>query len=102
MKITRIISKLAIIHRIWEKGSKEFEAMRELGRKAEEYEYIRAVVESRPPETIANMALILLNQTDYLLFKQMKSLENSFVEKGGFHEKMYNARKEHLDGYKKR
>lgn len=30
-------------------------------------------------ETIANMAIILIHQTDYLLFRQLKRLEHDFI-----------------------
>jgi len=50
--------------------------------------------ETRPPETIANMAIILINQADYLLFKQLERLEKDFVTQGGFSERMMRVRKE--------
>lgn len=35
----------------------------------------------RPPETIANMAIILIKQADYLLFRQLERLAKDFSEK---------------------
>ena len=49
---------------------------------------------TRPPETIANMAIILINQADYLLFKQLERLERDFISQGGFSEKMNRMRRE--------
>lgn len=44
-------------------------------------------------ETIANMAIILIHQTDYLLFRQLKRLEHDFITQGGFSERMMRVRK---------
>lgn len=79
---------------IWPKGSREYEAMRELGRRHNEPEFYMKLIETRAPHTIANMAIILINQTDYLLFRQLKSLEKIFLEEGCFSEKMYRLRKD--------
>lgn len=81
-------------HRQWEKGSTEYEAMRRLGRDHNDAEFFMNLIYSRPPETIANMAIILLNQADYLLFRQLERLEKDFLEKGGFSERMMRLRKE--------
>lgn len=80
-------------HRQWEKGSKEYEAMRKIGREHNEASYFMALTATRLPETIANMAIILINQADYLLFKQLEKLEKDFLEKGGFSERMTALRK---------
>lgn len=77
----------------WSKGSKEFEVMRSMGRIHNDYEFFRPIIECRPPETIANMAIILINQADYLLFKQIQSLSEKFLREGGFSERMTTERK---------
>ena len=51
-------------------------------------------MKERSPETIANMAIILIHQADYLLFKQLERLEKDFVNQGGFSERMMRVRKE--------
>lgn len=81
-------------HEIWKAGDLKFEKMRQLGREHNEAEYFMNIVETRPPETIANMAIILLNQADYLLFKQLKKAEENFITEGGFSERMSKIRKE--------
>ena len=83
-------------HSQWEKGSVEFEKMRELGAKHNDAEFFMKLIETRPPETIANMTIILLNQLDYLLYKQLERLEKDFIEKGGFSERMTRFRKNNL------
>lgn len=80
-------------HRQWEKGSKEYEAMRRIGREHNDADYFMALTSTRNAATIANMAIILINQADYLLFKQLERLEKDFLEKGGFSERMMALRK---------
>ena len=81
-------------HRIWEENSKEWIAMRELGRTHQDADFFMQLCATRPPETIANMAIILIRQADYLLHKQLQRLEKDFVEQGGFSERMMRVRKE--------
>ncbi|MDD5731477.1 MAG: four helix bundle suffix domain-containing protein [Patescibacteria group bacterium] len=45
-------------------------------------------------ELAANALICLIHQTNYLLDQQMRSLEKSFMEEGGFTERLYKARKE--------
>lgn len=78
----------------WEPGSKEYETMRKLGREHNDAGYFMNIVESRPAETIANMAIILINQADYLLYKQLERLSKDFVNNGGFSERMSRLRRE--------
>lgn len=81
-------------HKQWEKGSKEYETMRQLGRDHSDARFFMKIAATRPPQTIANMAIILLNQADYLLFKQLQRLEKDFLEKGGFSERMSEMRRQ--------
>ncbi len=50
------------------------------------------IAQTRPPETIANMCIVLIKQADYLLFRQLKRLEKDFLNSGGFSEKMVRLR----------
>ena len=77
----------------WEKGSVEYEAMRRLGREHNDAPYFMTLIETRPPETVANMAIILINQADYLLFRQLEKLSNDFINNGGFSERMAAVRR---------
>ena len=49
-------------------------------------------IQSRSPETVANIALTLIHQYDYLMARLLKSIEARFLANGGFKEQMYNAR----------
>jgi four helix bundle suffix protein len=80
-------------HAIWDKDSKEAQFVRQLGRKTTHtYELYRECVETRPPEVIANIAICLIHQTNYLLDQQLCRLEKDFVEGGGLRERMTRAR----------
>ena len=81
--------------RQWEEGSTEWTAMRQLGKEHNDVDYFMMLCASRPPETIANMVIVLIHQADYLLFKQLERLEKDFAENGGFSERMMRVRKEH-------
>jgi restriction system protein len=45
------------------------------------------------PELLANAMLCAVNQAAYLLKRQVQSQGREFLEKGGFTEKLYGARK---------
>jgi four helix bundle suffix protein len=79
--------------RMWDKDSKEAQYVRRLGRKTPQtYELYREFVETRPPEVIANIALCLIHQANYLIDQQLRRLEKDFLEQGGLRERMTRAR----------
>lgn len=83
-------------HPIWDKDSKEAQFIRRLGRKKPQtYDLYREYVESRPPEVVANLAICLIHQTNYLIDRQLRSLERSFLRDGGIRERMTRARLEY-------
>jgi len=83
---------------MWEKDSKEAQYVRNLGRKTPQtYEVYREFVETRPSEVVANIALCLIHQTNYLIDQQLHRLENDFLEQGGLRERMTRLRLEHRD-----
>lgn len=79
-------------HRQWEKDSIELQKMRELGRKHNDSAFYMPLVKTRPPETIANIVICLIKQTDYLLFKQLQTLGEDFLNNGGMRERMTRMR----------
>lgn len=56
-----------------------------------------AKVKERSPETIANIALTMIHQFDYLMVRLIESIKRRFLEQGGIKEQMYHARKNHRD-----
>jgi four helix bundle suffix protein len=78
---------------IWNKDSKEARYARKLGHKSNTtYESYRDFVETRPAEVVANIAICLIHQTNYLLDMQIRRLEQDFLKEGGLRERMTRAR----------
>lgn len=78
---------------IWEKESRQARFVRRLGTKARlTYEDYREFCETRPPEVVANIAICLIHQTNFLLDRQMRRLECDFLKEGGLRERMTRAR----------
>ena len=78
---------------LWDKDSKEARYVRKLGRKTPQtFEYYRKFVETRPPAVVANIAICLIHQTNYLIDQQLLRLEHDFLEQGGLRERMTRLR----------
>lgn len=78
---------------LWDKDSKAARAVRRIGMtKDESYESYKSYIETRSPETSANVMLCLINQANYLIDKQLRHLEKEFVKTGGLSERMAQAR----------
>jgi four helix bundle suffix protein len=56
------------------------------------FEAFREFTETRPGEVVANIAICLVHQANYLLDRQLKGLEQSFLKDGGLRERMTRAR----------
>jgi four helix bundle suffix protein len=80
---------------IWDKASKEALYVRRLGGKAGvSYAAFREFAETRSGEVVANIALCLIHQANFLLDKQILRLERDFLRDGGLRERMTKARLE--------
>jgi len=80
----------------WDKNSKEALYVRKLGKQPDEtFETYRSFLETRPADILANIAICLIHQANYLLDQQIRRLEKDFVEKGGIRERMTRARLNH-------
>jgi four helix bundle suffix protein len=78
---------------IWDKDSKEAEYVRKLGRKTPQtFEDYREFAETRPAEVVANIAICLIHQTNFLIDRQLRRLEREFLDQGGLRERMTRAR----------
>lgn len=87
---------------LWEKDSREAQFVRRLGRKTPQtFEVYREFFETRPPEVIANIAICLIHQANYLLDQQLRRLGQDFVEQGGLRERMTRARLQHRNNLPK-
>ena len=80
----------------WEKDSKEARFVRDLGAKSKVvYETYREFCETKPPEVVANIAICLIHQANYLLDRQIGRLERDFIQEGGLRERMTKARSQY-------
>ena len=79
--------------RQWEQDSIEMAKMRELGRTHNDSAFYMQLISTRGDETIANIAIVLLKQLDYLLYKQLQRLSQEFIDNGGFKERMSQCRR---------
>ena len=80
---------------IWDKDSTEASYVRRLGGTAGvSYAAFREFVETRSGEVVANIALCLIHQANYLLDQQILRLEQDFLKDGGLRERMTRARLE--------
>lgn len=79
--------------RLWGKDSPKAQEIRALGYKSHRTNMTyRSYLEN--PENFANCLICLIHQANFLLDRQLKALEKSFLEEGGFTEKLYQKRKD--------
>lgn len=78
-------------HLQWAEQSEQATAMRKLGQEGDNRQ-IMGMITSRSLETVANMAIILIKQEDYLLHRFLMSLSAHFLDDGGFKERMHRMR----------
>lgn len=79
---------------LWNVNSSKAEQTRMACRKHNDSAYFRKAITVRSDETIANIAITLIHQTDPLLRKLIDHLKAEFLTHGGIKEEMYAARKE--------
>jgi four helix bundle suffix protein len=87
---------------IWDKQSREAAYARRLGMNSPlSFEVFREFTETRPAEVVANIAICLIHQANYLLDQQLKALEKAFLQEGGLRERMTRARLQAREQQKK-
>ena len=79
------------LHR-WEKHSRELVCAQQLGREHNDTAFWMELVRTRSDEVIANIAIVLIYQTDYLLYKYLQAAGERFLNEGGFREKLTRER----------
>lgn len=84
---------------LWDKDSKEARFVRALGRRANDsYEAYREFCDTRPAGVVANIAVCLIHQANYLLDQQLRRLQKDFLRDGGIRERMTRARLQYRNG----
>jgi four helix bundle suffix protein len=80
----------------WNKDSKQVSFVRKLGANRESsFDDYREFVDTRSDDVVANIAICVIHQTNFLLDQQIRALQDDFVEHGGIRERMTKARLEH-------
>jgi four helix bundle suffix protein len=78
----------------WDKDAPAAQFVRKLGARPDgTYDLFREFVESREGPVVANIALCLIHQANYLLDRQIRRLETDFLKEGGLRERMAAARR---------
>jgi four helix bundle suffix protein len=77
---------------LWEKDSKEAVYVRTQSPVKDNSMKFRDFAETRSAEIVANIAVCLIHQANYLLDRQLKRLEQDFLKEGGLRERMHSAR----------
>ncbi len=76
-----------------EERIREAAFVRKLGnRSGANYETYREICESRAADVVANMAMCLIHQANFLLDQQIRRLEQDFIKEGGLRERMTRSR----------
>ncbi len=78
---------------LWTKENLQAQAIRKLAwAQNRSYTTYKSYIEESSPEVAANTMVCLIHQTNYLLDQQLRALEKSFLEEGGFTERLYRVR----------
>lgn len=77
---------------LWDNKSAKHVQARRACAAHNEPEYYRQAFEKRNDETIANIAIILIKQADYLLKRYFDRIKQDFLENGGIKEEMTRSR----------
>lgn len=76
----------------WDLNSEKAQQTRKVCSKHNDSAFYREAIKERNDETIANIAITLIHQTDLLLRKIIDRLQEDFVKNGGIRESMHKAR----------
>ena len=80
---------------VWDPAGEKHRAARDFAKTRNDWPDWRAIFESRPAETLANLMLVIGNQTSYLLGRVIERQEADFTQHGGIRERMHAARNEY-------
>lgn len=81
----------------WDINSEKSMQCRRVCAAHNESEFYRKAIQTRNDETIANIAITLIYQTDVFLRRLLERLQDDFVKNGGIKEQMYKVRTAYRD-----
>ena len=61
----------------------------------ESYALYKPYIEEKSPETAANTLICLIHQANFLIDQLIRRLQQTFLEEGGFTEKLHAARSDY-------
>ena len=82
---------------LWDESNEKHLQARRVCAQHNEPEFYSNAIKERSDETIANIAIILIRQTDYLIKKYFDFIKQDFLEHGGIREEMTRGRKQWRD-----
>ena len=78
---------------LWQKDDPRILSLRQLSRRKDRtYRTYESYLNTANRELFCNTVISLIHQTNFLLDRQLKHLENSFANSGGVRERMYRTR----------
>lgn len=77
----------------WSEDSEKFKKAQQLGEEHDDSKFWMDIVATRSDETIANIVIILIHQTDYLLYRFIEKVVEKFEKEGGIREKLSRLRR---------
>lgn len=84
----------------WQPDDSRYEQTRRVASRHNDSAYYREAIEKRSAETIANIAITLIHQTDTMLMRLIERQKQQFVEQGGIREEMTRARLQYRNNNK--
>ena len=79
---------------LWEKECANARKMRAFAyTENRSYKTYKTYIAEGSSETAANTLICLIHQANYLLDQQLRAIEQEFLDKGGFRERLFRARK---------
>lgn len=79
----------------WAAGDERQIRTRRICRQRSDSEFYRHRIDERSDEALANIAITLICQTDYLLYRLLTRMQADFLQNGGIRERMSRARREY-------
>lgn len=77
---------------LWDRESPKGKQCRAACKSHDDSAYYREAIRDRSEEAVANIAIVLIHQTDYLLMQLFNLRKQEFLDKGGIREEMTRER----------
>ncbi len=85
----------------WNSNDQRYQQTRTVTAKHNDSAYYREAISKRSAETVANIAITLIHQTDTMLGRLIETLKKQFIQQGGIREEMTRARLSYRNNLRK-